>query len=161
MYSSFPRTPTCDDGLDLASLARPSKLIRWSSKSQIGPEIEQQLRRLRIAIPRRFEFDSADTLAGIVEAGHGWAIMTPSAWRTDLQSSGSARVMLSRAEFCRRLRLISRAGELDRITPRLGRTSHEILREKYLPKVAQLGPWLEASLSRRLTARRKAIREGN
>ena len=58
MCWSFPRASLLQTaGIDLAALAQTSKLIRWSSKSQIGTEIEQHLRRLRIELPRRFEFD--------------------------------------------------------------------------------------------------------
>ena len=49
--------------------------------------------------------------------------------------------------FCPSLSLISRAGELDKIAPRLARTSQGILRKKYLPKMAQLGPWLDGQVS--------------
>ncbi|WP_216074001.1 LysR substrate-binding domain-containing protein, partial [Acinetobacter baumannii] len=52
-------------------------LIRWAARSHIGADIERQLRRLRLDIPRQFEFDSARTILGMVAAGLGWAIMTP------------------------------------------------------------------------------------
>jgi DNA-binding transcriptional LysR family regulator len=133
---------------DLPTLARTSKLIRWSSKSRIGFEIEQQLRCLRITIPHCFEFDSASTIAGIVNAGHGWAIMTPLCLVNSLSELGSARLLpFPGPKFFHRLRLVSRAGELDKITLRLADISREILRTKYLPRVAELGPWLESEIS--------------
>jgi DNA-binding transcriptional LysR family regulator len=137
-----------DGGIALAHLAQTSKLIRWSSKSQIGTEIEQHLRRLRIEIPRRFEFDSADTLVGIVEAGLGWAIMTPLCLANRSSKLQGVRVTpFPGPRFCRKLSLISRAGELDNIALRLARTSQSILRKKYVPKMAQLGSWLDGQVS--------------
>jgi len=133
---------------DPASLAKTSNLIRWSSQSQIGAEIELHLRRLRVEIPRRFEFDSADTLVGIVEAGLGWAIMTPLCLVNSFSKLEAAHVMpFPGPKFFRRLSLISRAGVLDRISLRLANTSRTILREKYLPKMAKLGPWLDGQIS--------------
>ena len=38
---------------------------------------EQQLRRLRITLPGRFEFDSNQTIMAMVADGHGWTITTP------------------------------------------------------------------------------------
>lgn len=134
--------------LDLATLAKTSNLIRWSSKSQTGAEIEQHLRRLRLEIPRRFEFDSSDTLVGIVEAGLGWTIMTPLCLLNSLARLETARILpFPGPKFFRRVSLISRAGELDRIALRLAETSRDILREKYLPKTTQFGPWLDGQIS--------------
>lgn len=137
-----------DSELDLATLAQTSNLIRWSSKSQVGAEIEQHLRRLRVEIPRRFEFDSSDTLVGIVEAGLGWTIMTPLCVVNSLARFQTARIMpFPGPKFFRKLSLISRAGEFDKIALRLAERSRDILREKYLPKMAQLGPWLDGQIS--------------
>lgn len=143
-----PHLASGESELDLATLAQNSSLIRWSSKSQTGTEIEQHLRRLKLAIPRRFEFDSSDTLVGIVEAGLGWTIMTPLCLVNSLSKLETARIMpFPGPKFSRTVSLISRAGELDRIALRLANTSREILREKYLPKMTQLGPWLDGQIS--------------
>jgi hypothetical protein len=53
-------------------LAKELPLIRWSAQSHIGAEIERQLRRMRVEIPRRFEFDSGSTILSMVAAGIGW-----------------------------------------------------------------------------------------
>lgn len=134
--------------VDLAGLAKRSNLIRWSSQSRIGAEIELHLRRLRIEIPRRFEFDSADTIVGMVEAGLGWTIMTPLCLLNSFSKLEAAHILpFPGPKFFRKLSLISRAGVLDKISLRLADTSRAILREKYLPKMAQFGPWLDGQTS--------------
>lgn len=52
-------------------------LLRYSGNQIIASQIEQQLRRLRIALPGRFEFESNQTLMNMVAEGDGWAITTP------------------------------------------------------------------------------------
>ncbi|MCP4319810.1 MAG: LysR family transcriptional regulator [Hyphomicrobiales bacterium] len=51
--------------------------IRYSRTQVIGRQIEAQLRRLRIALPNRFEMESNQSIIGMVADGSGWAITTP------------------------------------------------------------------------------------
>ncbi len=51
--------------------------LRFSPQQIIGGRIETQLRRLRVSLPNRFEFESNQSLMGMVAAGGGWAISTP------------------------------------------------------------------------------------
>ena len=52
-------------------------LLRYSSGQFIGRQIEAQLRRLRISLPNRFEFDSTQSILGLIAEGRGWTITTP------------------------------------------------------------------------------------
>jgi DNA-binding transcriptional LysR family regulator len=139
--------PAAAAASDLRSLARNLSLVRWSSASHIGAEIERHLRRLGVEIPRRFEFDSSDTLTGIVAAGIGWAIMTPLCLVNSIARLGSARAMpFPGPHFSRKIYLISRAGELDRVSLRIARVSRRILKEKYLPGMLRIAPWLRSQI---------------
>jgi DNA-binding transcriptional LysR family regulator len=132
---------------DLRTLARASNLVRWSSQSHIGAEIEMHLRRLGVDIPRRFEFDSSDTLTGIVAAGLGWAIMTPLCLLNSIARLGLAQPRpLPGPSFSRKLYLISRVGELDRVSLQIARLSRRILKEKYLPGMLRISPWLRGRI---------------
>jgi DNA-binding transcriptional LysR family regulator len=132
---------------DLRTLARASNLVRWSSQSHIGAEIEMHLRRLGVDIPRRFEFDSSDTLTGIVAAGLGWAIMTPLCLLNSIARLGLAQPRpLPGPSFSRKIYLISRAGELDRVSLQIARLSRRILKEKYLPGMLRISPWLRGRI---------------
>ncbi len=54
--------------------------LRYSQHQIIGRQIEAQLRRLRISLPGRFEIESNQSLMGMVAAGAGWAITTPTSY---------------------------------------------------------------------------------
>lgn len=62
---------------ELEDLARRSPLLRFSARSLTGLEIERHLRRLKLDLPRRQEFDTPYGVAAGVAAGLGWAITTP------------------------------------------------------------------------------------
>ncbi len=51
--------------------------LQFSSNLMIARQIEQQLRRIGIASPRRFECSNNQTLMAMVAAGAGWTITTP------------------------------------------------------------------------------------
>ena len=55
----------------------PLPLLRYSSNQIIATQIEQHLRRLRLQIPSRFEFESNQSLLSMVADGDGWTIATP------------------------------------------------------------------------------------
>lgn len=52
-------------------------LLRYSQDQIIGSQIEQHLRRQRITLPNRFEFESNQSIMNMVSEGNGWAITTP------------------------------------------------------------------------------------
>lgn len=52
-------------------------LLRYARSQIIGAQIEAQLRRLRRDLPNRFEFESNQSIMGIVAEGGGWAVTTP------------------------------------------------------------------------------------
>jgi DNA-binding transcriptional LysR family regulator len=55
----------------------PLPLLTYSNNQIIARQIEQHLRRLRLTIPSRFEFESNQSLMSMVADGDGWAIATP------------------------------------------------------------------------------------
>ena len=63
--------------LSLESLARSLPLMRWGQRSLLARDVEAQLRRLRLAVPQKFDLESAGALLGMVAAGLGWAVVTP------------------------------------------------------------------------------------
>ena len=62
---------------DLLNGASTLPLLRYSSEEIMGTQIEAQLRRLRLSIPNRFEFNSNQSIMTMVAEGNGWAITTP------------------------------------------------------------------------------------
>lgn len=137
------RLELAGEKLDLERLARDLPLVRWSARSHIGTEVERHLRRLRLAIPRQLEFDSADALLGIVGANLGWAVMTPLCIMNASARLGAVRTLpFPGPGFTRRLSLIAREGELGAVAGRVAKLSRIILRERYVPQMARLAPWL-------------------
>jgi DNA-binding transcriptional LysR family regulator len=142
-----PTLPPGTDHSDLKSLAQAFNLVRWSSESLVGAQIEMHLRRLRVDIPRHFEFDSSDTLTGIVAAGQGFAIMTPLCLFNSVARQGAARAApFPGPPFSRGLQLVSREGELDRVSQRMARIARRILRDRYLPGMLRIAPWLRGKI---------------
>jgi DNA-binding transcriptional LysR family regulator len=133
------------DTAGLAALAQALPFIRWNAQSNIGKDIEMQLRRMQADIPRRFEFDQPGTMLGMVAEGLGWAIMTP-------LSIFEMHPLLSRVQilpfpgpaFSRRLDLFARRGEIDTLARRIAEVSRGILRERYVPRIRRAAPWLAA-----------------
>ena len=54
--------------------------LRYSQSQMIGRIVDIQLRRLRVSLPNRFEFESNQSILGVVAAAGGWAITTPSSY---------------------------------------------------------------------------------
>ncbi len=63
--------------MSLESLAKSLPLMRWGQRSLLARDVEVQLRRLRLAVPQKFDLESAGALLGMVAAGLGWAVLTP------------------------------------------------------------------------------------
>lgn len=61
----------------LQAIASELPMIRYSSRSHIGLQIDHYLRQLNVPIDRRIEVDGSDSVVGMVASGAGWAIATP------------------------------------------------------------------------------------
>ena len=61
----------------MAELALSMPMIRYTTHSNIGIQIERHLRRLGLEVPKRLELDSSNSVMTMVAAGLGWAITTP------------------------------------------------------------------------------------
>jgi hypothetical protein len=86
---------------------------------------------------------------GIVAAGLGWAIMTPLCLFNCLaHQGGDARpAPFPGPQFSRTLHLVSREGELDRVSQRVARVARRSLKEYYLPGLLCMVPWLRGRIT--------------
>lgn len=103
--------PAPEKPADLLALAEALPLLRFSARSLTGVEIDRHLRRLRLDIPRRQEFDTPQALNAAAAAGLGWAITTPLCLE-GAALPGLARHRLPGPGLVRRLVLIAREKEL-------------------------------------------------
>jgi DNA-binding transcriptional LysR family regulator len=112
----------------LRKLMERLPLIRFSSRSQTGLEIEAHLRRLGLAGPRSFEFDTPYGVTSMVAASSGFAITTPLCIReAALPAERLVTAPLPGAQISRKLTLVARHRELGRLPRELGEMVRGVL----------------------------------
>jgi DNA-binding transcriptional LysR family regulator len=112
----------------LRKLVQALPLIRFSSRSQTGLEIEAHLRRLGLTAPRSFEFDTPYGVTSMVAAGGGFAITTPLCIReAAVPAAGLVTAPLPGPQISRKLTLVARHRELGRLPRELGEMVRGVL----------------------------------
>lgn len=130
--------------LDLRQLAARSPLIRYSSRSHIGGQIERHLRRLRIDAPRKLEVDGSDTLVAMVGAGVGWSITTPLCLlQGRAHAAGVAALPLPGPATSRAIVLLARADEYQELPARVSAQARHIFATMASQEIRRLVPWLK------------------
>jgi DNA-binding transcriptional LysR family regulator len=129
---------------DLASLAKTAPLVRFSARSKTGAEIDAHLRRLRLDVPRRLEFDTPHAVTAAVAAGLGWAITTIlCVIEADIPVDGLAIAALPGPALQRRLTLVARRAELGALPQEIAMLTRERLSASSRPFIAQHCPWID------------------
>lgn len=128
---------------EMAALADRLPLVRFSARSKTGIEVERHLRRLKLDLPRRLEFDTPYGVTAMVAAGEGFAVTTPLC----LHEAGVdlARVAcrpLPGPAFSRSLTLIARRQELGRLPREAAAFCRRALADEVLPGLRRALPWL-------------------
>ncbi len=137
----LPETPNLDD------LLRALPLIRYSARSQTGADVDRQLRRLRIEVPRLIEFDEPQGLTEIVGSGIGWAITTPLCLAGVRPDMSRIRIIpFPGPQFTRSLTLLSRTREMGQMPAMISRLAKAYLQEKSIPQILAESPWLKSQL---------------
>jgi DNA-binding transcriptional LysR family regulator len=114
----------------MRKLLQSRPLIRFSSRSQTGLEIESHIRRLGLEVPRSFEFDTPYGVASMVAQGLGFAITTPlCVAEAAISGAGLIVAPLPGPQITRKLTLVARHRELGRIPRELGEVARQVLIE--------------------------------
>jgi len=114
----------------LRKLAEKLPLIRFSSRSQTGLEIEAHLRRLSVPAAPAFAFDTPYGVTSMVAEGRGFAITTPLCIReAALPASGLVTAPLPGPQISRKLTLVARHRELGRLPRELAEMARGVLVE--------------------------------
>jgi DNA-binding transcriptional LysR family regulator len=132
-----------DRELSLPELAQRLPLVRFSGRSMIGAQIDRHLHWQRIDAPKSLEFDSSESVIGMVAEGVGWAIVTPLAL---VQAPAScARVVpvpLPGPSLARSLFVVYRLGEFSGMPERIAAQCGRIFNKDIVPRLQGLAPWL-------------------
>lgn len=112
----------------LRKLAEKVPLIRFSSRSRTGVEIDAHIRRLGVAAPRAFEFDTPYGVTSMVAAGRGFAITTPLCIReAGLPAARLVTAPLPGPQISRKLTLVARHRELGRLPREISEMARGVL----------------------------------
>lgn len=125
--------------VSLDGLALHAPMIRSSDRSMNGRQVNTHLRRLRVDVPRRFDFDSPESVNSMVALGYGWAIMTP--FLIHMTPHNLDRIDILRfpgARLSRTLTLVARGGEFGNLPERIAGASRTILKSHYLPEFRRI-----------------------
>ncbi|MDI4666204.1 LysR family transcriptional regulator [Xanthobacter autotrophicus] len=130
---------------DLAQLSRRLPLVRFSARSKTGIEVERHLRRLKLDLPRRLEFDTPYGVTAMVAAGEGMAVTTPLClYEAGMDFSRFACAPLPGPALSRSLTLIARRQELGRLPREVAAFCRGALETEVLPGLRAVLPWLAA-----------------
>ncbi|WP_029351137.1 LysR family transcriptional regulator [Bosea sp. 117] len=128
---------------DLEALARAMPLVRFSARSRTGMEVDRHLRRLRLDLPRRLEFDTPYGVTASVAAGAGFAITTPLCLiEAALPLDGLTCRPLPGPGFTRHLTLIARRHELGRLPREIAAFCRDRLTGQAETGRVLVGDWL-------------------
>jgi DNA-binding transcriptional LysR family regulator len=123
-------------------------LIRYSARSAIGQQVERHLRRLRLAPPRRMEFDDAEPTLAMVAAARGFAVTTPlcvlqgQTWLPKMRLAPLPGPALTKAFV-----LVARPGAAEAEGEALAAACRQVLRDTVAPRLAALSPLLPERLA--------------
>ena len=113
---------------ELKQLSERLPLIRFSSRSRTGLDIERHMRRLGLQLPRPLEFDTPYGVAAMVAAKRGFAITTPLCVAEALPlAAATAMAPLPGPQLTRTLTLVARQGELGRVPRDLAQAARQQL----------------------------------
>jgi DNA-binding transcriptional LysR family regulator len=130
-------------GQSLAEIARQLPLIRFVGHNIVGQMVERHLTRIRVHAPQIAAFDTAQAVAAMVAAGHGFALATPmcvlegSALGYDVVTAP-----LPGPAFSRTLQVLARGHELGRQAEVFARLCRRVLQDRIQPMASKRMPWL-------------------
>jgi DNA-binding transcriptional LysR family regulator len=131
----------------LAKLGSQKPFLRYSKRSIIGEQIDRFLTHRGIELPRRFEFDSSDSLLSLVCGGVGWAITSPLCLFQSLHHAQQVKIssLPASAHGSRTFYLLSLPKNQAKSTQDLAKVTRQILQHKTFGQLLQQLPALSAS----------------
>ncbi len=137
--------PTSSTEAPESCLAGHSKLqfLRYSRNLIIGNLIEAHLRRLRVSLPNRFEFESNQSIISMVADSSGWAITTPSSYLRARRFSDRVTLHPFPSKgFARTLSLFTTADYPQNVTDMIATTLRRLITRHMIEPASSQTPWL-------------------
>jgi DNA-binding transcriptional LysR family regulator len=132
------------------AMVRPSALpfVRFSRLTGMGQQIERQIVRMKMKLPRTVEVESSHQQLALVAAGLGWTITTPVCLAAAKEMLPDVKAEpMTRGRFARQVQVVSRAGELGNIPKLTAALCSKTLRDETMPPLITAYPWMRDELS--------------
>lgn len=124
--------------VDVAKLDQALPVIRYSSRSAAGLQIDRYLQGRGLKLQRRLEVETSEVMCGLVAGGMGWALTTPlHLLQARAHLDGIVVRPLAQA-LQRTLYLIVRIGECEKVAAALLARMVIVLQESLLPQMRAL-----------------------
>lgn len=131
---------------DFLSGAAGLPLLRYVRDQQISTQIETQLRRMKIALPRRFEVESNQTMMAMIASGAGWAVTTPTCYFRARRFHSQVRLHPFPGKgFARHLSLFATADCAAPVIAAVNATLRDLVAARLIRPAHQAMPWLAQS----------------
>ena len=132
---------------DLAGMAGRLPFVRYSARSKTGMEVERHLRRVKLDLPHRLEFDTPQAVTSVVLRGQGFAISTPLCLHEAQARDGDLACWpLPGPSAVRHLVMVARRQELGRLPRDLAAFCRSELDARICPPLLAAMPWLAGAL---------------
>jgi DNA-binding transcriptional LysR family regulator len=129
--------------VELQALSESLPFIRYSGRTPSGKEVESYLNLLRLRPEPGLEFDTADGVLSMVAANLGWTITTPLFLLQARAALHRIRcVEMPGPQVERRLVLMTRTGEQDRLAEKIAQISRTILQRQCFEEIRTGLGWL-------------------
>ena len=131
------------DDANLVDGLMAAPMVRYAEHQLMGRQIEAHLRRLRLAPPRRFEFDGDHAVMATVAASGGWTIATPLGFLSAAQFHRDLVLRpLPFQGLTRTLSLYSRRDVLGGLPERAAAALRDLIDRKCVARAIEIAPWL-------------------
>ena len=147
-----------DETKDTIDQLMAAAMVRYDPSQLMGRQIEIHLRRLRLAPPRRFIFDSTHSVMAMVEMTGGWALATPLSYLRAPRFHHALDLRpLPFKDFSRTICLYARRGVLGDLPNRAALRMRELIAQHSIAPALAVAPWLSGEF-RLLGAERGSLR---
>ncbi|HQU66990.1 MAG TPA: LysR family transcriptional regulator [Albidovulum sp.] len=130
-YLVLPEDYDGDAG-DIAEISSRLSLVRFGVATPVGRRTDQHLQRCRLFFPRAMEADRSSMVVAGVATGKCFAILSPSLLIDAVAEGMRLKIVpLPFPGFRRRIQVVARSGEFDRIADALATECAGILRHHF------------------------------